>query len=176
MTQRYFNWGEPKPEELKKLGFRYCDRKMKVTMITTVAENQLPMTVSTSWGEELEVGLYYVLAVIPKGDNDQRFISDMHKHPIRWDKFVKTYRMLDIPLDSLTDSQYNLVKQGARPYYRFEGLWAKEVTEETWIKGLEHKEPVKVPLGNVLVFSIDGEPYSMERESFEDLYISDGIF
>ena len=175
--ETYRNLGEPNEAALERLGFRYYDRKMKVSMVYFLTKMMIPRTIVTDWGENLiATDSSYVVTISPLESDESRPIDELPAHPIQWDIFTKTYKPLSIDLNKLNKAERSLINQGCRPFYKFVGVWGKLVTGETWINGLEHgNEEVEVPVGHVLMIGVDGEPYHTSLRKFVGLYEANNL-
>lgn len=172
--ETYENMGKVDVDMIRPLGFVYYDRKKKVSMVYPLTQMMIPMHIHTSWGEELVANdSSYMIILNPVEPNESRPIHQLDRWPCQWDAFADSYKPFRVPVEDLTLAEQSLVAQGARPYYKFVGVWAKLITKPTQIRGgLEHGDrTVEVPIGNVLALGVDGEPYSMTRSKFEELYI-----
>lgn len=157
--------------EKRELGFMYYERKPITVMARVLTAMELPRTFTNWNGEPLiadEMG--YIVCFNPIKEKDKAIpMHQLPQYPVKYSVFVQTYRLFEL-IDELNEAEKGLIAQGCLPFYKFVGVWAKPVTTEIQILGLEHKNPEIVPLGNFLALGVDNEPYHMPAERFNELY------
>jgi hypothetical protein len=158
-------------EELVARGFRYFPRKKQLVMARELPASEAPKTIVTAW-DSLVAQAGTMICYEP-GDVVWPGLDDYFHWPVEKDIFGKTYRPWDEPNWTPTGAEAHLMSLGCKPYYKYVGVWAKQLTEETVIQSLESPEPVNVPPGAWVSIGVEGEPYALSDRSFNSRYDAD---
>jgi hypothetical protein len=104
------------------------------------------------------------------GDVLKATLDDYKPRPIEPDIFAETYRRWDEPNWHKTPTQAHLQRLGCQSYYKFVGVWAKQLTADTQVQSIESAKPTLAPRGAWLCVGTDGEPWSMTDVWFQEHY------
>lgn len=154
--------------ELRAAGFKRYDRKKDVVLARKLPASEAPKRIYTPDGDTLTAYENYMLLYYP-GNDTKASIDEYEQWPVEPEIFNKTYKPWNESWNP-TPAQRHLLRQGAKPYYKAVGVWAKPVKQDTYIQSLEHDSPVLVPKGRMMAIGVNGEPYSMGEDAFTARY------
>jgi hypothetical protein len=124
-------------------------------------------------GNEITAEAGYWIAYAA-GDVLKSTLDDYKPRPVDPDIFAETYRSWDEPNWQPTPTEAHLQQLGCKPYYKIASVWAKQLTAETWVKGMESDEATMSPKGAWLCIGTEGEPWSMTEVWFQAHYMMPG--
>jgi hypothetical protein len=161
-----------KPEALIADGFLPYRPVKQVTMARLLPPEEAPKTV-TSFGKSIiaQAGYWITYAA---GDAVRRTLDDYKPRPIKPAIFAEAYREWDEPKWHLTLPEAHLHQLGCRPFYKIASVWAKQLTHETWVQGIESFEPALAHIGSWLCVGMEGEPWIMTSVWFRIHYLLPG--
>lgn len=157
-------------EELIAHGFRYHARKKQLVMARVLPRAEAPKTIVTAW-DTLVAQAGHIICYDP-GDMVWPALDDYYHWPVEPRIFKETYRPWDEPGWKPSPPEKRLMGLGCKPFYKVVGVWAKKLTEETFVQSLESPEPVRLPPGVWVSIGVEGEPYSMSERNFRSRYES----
>lgn len=179
-------------DQRKALGFQYYERRPRRVWAKTAGVNDMHSPIIHSATEKLTFTAgYYIIYDPTRLKDDYTEYEGIHclkTWPVSPLAFYQTYSLLPVQFpyifedDNISASvspdnifyaiERDLVHAGGFfPVFRHVGVWAKVVSRNTMIAGLEHEGNFhEVPLGDMLALGIDGEPYHMSQEEFSRLY------
>ncbi len=155
-------------EDLIAHGFQYHERKKQLVMARVLPPDEAPKTIVTAW-DTLVAQAGYVICYDP-GDVVWPALDDYNHWPCEPYIFRDTYRPWDEPDWKPSPTEAHLMSLGCKPCYKVTGVWAKKLTEETFVQSIESPRPVRVPPGVWIGIGIEGEPYAMSDRSFRSRY------
>jgi hypothetical protein len=155
-------------QELVDSGFRYYARKKQIVMARMLPPEEAPMTIVTPW-DTLVATAGYVICYEP-GDVVWPSLEDYPHWPVQPRHFRETYARWSDKTWRPSPTEAHLMKLGCKPFYKFAGVWAKRLNQETMVQTLESPEPVPLPRGVWLAIGIEGEPYSLADKAFRSRY------
>jgi hypothetical protein len=158
-------WTEP---ELRADGFQYYQRNKAVVMVRQLPRDTSPVHVKVDY-ETLLVQDNHVMCY-GVGDTIQPNLDDYDHWPCELDIFKETYKPWDEPDWWPTPVESDLMSRGCMPYYKFTGVWAKKLTQPTYVQSLESPAPALIPPGQWLVIGAEGAPYHMNDAAFTSRY------
>jgi hypothetical protein len=167
---RQRNWTE---RELRARGYEYYARKKEVTMARSVPDFEAPKQITITQGDQLVVLAGYMICY-DAGDEVKATLDDYLQWPVAPEIFASAYKSWDEPDWQPTPAEEHLMQLGCKPYYKFTGVWAQQLEDDTYLQSLEHAEPVKVQRRQYIAIGIQGEPYSMGEVTFHTRYIRSG--
>jgi hypothetical protein len=150
-------------------GFHAYPSVKRLTMVRLLPVYEAPKTIESD-GETLTAEAGYWIAYVA-GEVLKNTLDDYDPRPIDPDVFADTYRAWDEASVPLTLTQAHLQQLGCQPYYKFASVWAKNLSTDTWIQGMESDEPVLTPAGAWLLIGTDGEPWSVTDTWFQTHYV-----
>lgn len=150
-------------------GFKAYPAIKRLTMVRQLPVDEAPKIIENA-GETLTAEAGYWIAYVA-GNVLKATLDEYKPRPIDPDVFAKTYRPWDEPDKTLTATQVHLLRLGCQPYYKFASIWAKHLTTEAWIQGMESDEPILVPAGAWLCIGIEGEPWGVTDAWFQSQYM-----
>ena len=156
-------------QALKADGFKAYPSVKRLTMVRLLPPEEAPKIIESD-GEMLTAEAGYWIAYVA-GKVLKETLDDYNPRPIDPDVFADTYRAWDEASVALTVTQAHLQQLGCQPYYKFAGVWAKQLDTDAWIQGMESEEPVLIPAGAWLCIGINGEPWSVTEAWFQTHYI-----
>jgi len=156
-------------EALKADGFKAYPSVKRLTMVRLLPPEEAPKIIESD-GEMLTAEAGYWIAYVA-GKVLKETLDDYNPRPIDPDVFADTYRAWDEAEKTLTATQVHLLRLGCQPYYKFAGVWAKQLDTDAWIQGMESEEPVLIPAGAWLCIGTNGEPWSVTDAWFQTHYI-----
>jgi hypothetical protein len=161
---RQRNWTE---KELRDAGFHYYHRKKSLVMARRLPESEAPLTI---WAnrEKLTVQAGYMICYNP-GKKAHPRLEDYEHWPCAPDIFRSTYKAWDSPWKP-RPAEKRLIAHGCKPYYKHTGIWAKRLTEETYIQSMESPKPVLIPAGDWIAIHGAEHPYHMSDKGFRERY------
>lgn len=149
-------------------GFHYYNRRKTLIMAGRLPESHAPMRIEYTYDHAYaEAG--DVICFTP-GTEKQDEILEYEHWSVKPEIFQKTYRVWNEPRWNPSESEEHLMAFGCRPYYKYMGIWARELQEPTYVKTLENEAPVLIPAGMWLAIGTDGEPWTIEPDDFTDRY------
>jgi hypothetical protein len=154
--------------ELVAHGFRYYPRKKQIVMARKLLAPEAPKTIETAW-DTLVAEAGFMICYEP-GDMVWPGLEDYAHWPVAPDIFEKTYHAWDETNWVPTPPEAHLMSLGCKPYYKFTGVWAKKLAQDTFVQSLESIEPVSVPAGVWLGIGVEGEPYPIAERTFASRY------
>jgi hypothetical protein len=157
-------------DELMADGFLHYYPVKRVTMVRMLPPEEAPQTMKAS-GNTITAEAGYWIAYTA-GEALKEKLDDYDPRPIEPTIFAETYRPWDEPNEALTSTESHLQRLGCQPYYKIAGVWAKQLTADTWVQGIESAEPVLSPKNNWLCIGVEGEPWSMTGDWFLKHYLS----
>jgi hypothetical protein len=163
---RQRNWTEA---ELREAGFHYYARQKQVVMARVLPADEAPLRIRLSEQERVAIPAGYMICY-QAGQKTRRGLREYEHWPCRADIFVDSYRAWDEPHWKPTPAEADLIARGCEPYYKFQGVWAKRVTQPTSVQSIESEGPVIIPIGNWLAIGDLGAPYYMDDASFQARY------
>lgn len=98
-------------------------------------------------------------------------LMDYDHWSVKLDIFLTTYRNWDTNNWTPLPPVQHLMRHGCKPYYKFRGAWARQLTEETYVHSLESPEPALVPPGVWVAIGEKGEPWHIEDHLFRSRYL-----
>ena len=154
--------------------FTYYKRRPRRSMVRTTNAFEQNMEIKTEWGETLYLADRMSFLIFDPSEHDQaRPINKIGHWPVAADIFATTYKVIYAPYDELSPAEQSLADQGCFAATKNEGTYATLLTDDVYIRGLEHPDdepPVLVPAGRWLIIGPDGEPYNTTNEKFAELY------
>ena len=169
---RQRNWSEA---QLRAGNFRFYRRVRKLVMARELPANEAPLTIKTSWDTLVaEAGC---MICFDPGKEMREDLYDYDHWPVRRDHFRDLYSPWDEPDLCPTPARQHLIDLGCSPHYNRGGVWARILSEDTWVESDESTEPVRIPAGARLCIasrgSAWGAPYSMAEEQFRARFETD---
>ena len=164
------NWTD---DELIAAGFRPYVRRKQVVMARQLPAEDSPREIPSKYEILVADGEYVIC--YDTGDHVGGRFEDYHRWPIRKDIFDRDYRIWDEVGWMPIPAQLHLMSLGCLPYYKIAHVWAKELVQDTPVRSLESPEPVLIPAGAWLCIGTEGEPYSMDKETFHSRYYTDSV-
>lgn len=155
-------------EELRAAGFSQFLRKKEVVLARVIGDDEAPKHIKTSQGDTLIAQSGYFICYMA-GYERRETLDDYEQWPVEPTIFQDTYRVWDESWQP-TPAEEHLLHYGCKPYYKFAGVWAKEVDEDTVYQSLEHENPAVAPTGTFLAIGKQGEPYTMGKKTFHSRY------
>ena len=140
----------------------------RITMARILPPEEAPKTIKTSWDTLTAKAGYWIAYVA--GSIMKKKLDDYHPRPIAPTIFSKTYLPWDEPNWKPSPTEAHLKKMGCMPYYKTASVWAKRLTVETWVQGLESDKPALSPKGSWLCIGTAGEPWSVTQAWFKTRY------
>lgn len=160
------NWSE---DELRTEGFEYYERRKQRIMAGRLPAAAAPMPIhyplETVYAEAGDV------IIFDPTDSVKRHIREYDHWSVKPDLFLRTYRKWDEEDWSPTPAETHLMRYRCRPYYKHQGVWARQLKEPTYILSLESKQPALVPAGVWVLVGDQGEPWHSADHSFRSRYI-----
>jgi hypothetical protein len=150
-------------------GFQSCQPIKRLVMARRLPADEAPKIIESD-GETLTAEAGYWIAYVA-GKTLKATLDEYEPRPIEPHIFAETYRPWDEPDQTLTVTQAHLQQLGCQSYYKFANIWAKQLSTETWIQGMESDEPVLTPAGEWLCIGAGGEPWSVTDEWFQTHYL-----
>jgi hypothetical protein len=153
-------------------GFLYYRPVKRVTMVRKLPPEEAPKSMKSA-GNTITAEAGYWIAYAA-GEVIKAALDDYKPRPIEPEIFAETYRTWDEPDLQLTSTEAHLRQLGCQPYYKTAGVWAKLLTAETRIQGMESDEPSVAPKGAWLCVGMEGEPWSITEAWFQAHYLLPG--
>ncbi len=160
------DWTE---QELYDAGFQYYLPVKLIVMARVLPEAEAPLSIAVSEFEAVEVEAGYVICYEP-GHFLRARLNDYPHWPVHPDIFDRSYIAWDDPAWKAGPTEKHLLRYGCKPYYKSEGVWAKELMDATWVQSLESKQAILVPVGRWLLISPWGEPWATDAATFYARY------
>jgi hypothetical protein len=164
MKQR--NWTK---DELIAAGFRYYDRRKQLVMAGRLPRAVAPLRIQYNlyevYAEAGDIICYDPGTVFYPRLRDYEFWS------VKPNLFIETYKKWDAPDWQPNQIERFFLKHNCRPYYKFKGVWAKQITNPTYVLSLESREPALLAPKMWLAIGEAGEPWGLEPESFARRYV-----
>jgi hypothetical protein len=151
-------------------GYTYYERKKQLVMVRELRPEEAPMIIEFPF-ETVTVEAGYIICYDPGDGQKKKRINEYDHWPVRPDLFEQTYRRWDVPRWKPNPAAEHLMRNGCRPYYKFAGVWAKQLLEPTYIQSVESDEPVLAPAGMWIALGSKNEPWYMEDETFRSRYV-----
>jgi hypothetical protein len=139
-----------------------------VTMVRKLPAGEAPKTMKAGRDIVTAEAGYWIAYVA--GEMVKSTLDDYKPRPIEPDIFAETYHAWDEPNWKPTLSEIRLKQLGCTPYYKIASIWAKQLTTDTWIKGIESDEPSLSIKGAWLCIGMEGEPWSITDAWFQAHY------
>jgi hypothetical protein len=159
-------------DELTADGFLYYRPVKRMTMVRLLPPEEAPKIMKAA-GNTITAEAGYWIAYAA-GDTLKAALDDYKPRPIDPEIFAETYRPWDEPREKLTPTQAHLQQLGCTPYYKTAGVWAKLLTAETRVQGMESAQPSVAPKGAWLCVGMEGEPWSITDVWFQAHYLLPG--
>lgn len=163
------SWTEP---ELRAMGFQPYQRKREIIWARVLPPSEAPKAIKASDGTVLYAQAGHMICYRP-GEEAQPSLDDYDQWPVEDQIFAETYTRAEETL-RLSPAERHLAIAGCLPYYKASGVWAKEITEDTYVQSLEHPQPVLVESGHMMAIGTRGEPYAMSQDDFHTRYEPEG--
>jgi hypothetical protein len=154
-------------KELHSAGFRYYHRRKSLVMARRLPESEAPLTIRAN-RETLTVQAGYIICYDP-GRKAHTRLEDYDHWPCAPEIFHATYKAWDTPWKPRL-AEKRLLDSGCKPYYKFVGVWAKQLEEDTYIQSLESPQPILIPTGDWVAIQGQEHPYHMSDEGFRERY------
>jgi hypothetical protein len=141
----------------------------RITMVRRLPPKKTPKTMKTSKNTitaEAECWIAYETEGVLK-----ETMNDYKPRPIKPDIFAATYQCWDEPDWRPTPIQGYMRRLGCQPYYKIASVWAKQLTDATWVQSMESTTPSLVEKGAWLCIDMEGEPWSMTDAGFQAHYL-----
>jgi hypothetical protein len=155
--------------ELLRDGFAYYDSRKRVSMARRLPKEEAPKVIHTAWDTIIAQAGYYIL--YQPGDVLHESLDDYEPRPLEPHIFAKTYALWDEPGWKPSPTERHLMQLGCKPYYKTVGVWAKRLTEPTYVQSLESPKPSLAPVGAWLCVGAAGEPWSVTDDWFRWRYV-----
>jgi hypothetical protein len=159
-------------QELVAQGFLYYPPIKRVTMVRQLPASESPKVIRTAWDTITATTGYYIAYVA--GNTLKKRLDDYEPRPIEPHIFHATYLPWDEPGRKPSPTEAHLMKLGCRPYYKIAGVWAKKLTEPTFVQSIESSKPSLAPAGAWLCVGTEGEPWTVTEQWFRTRYRSPG--
>lgn len=156
-------------EALRAAGFRYYERRKQVTMVRELPPEEAPKTIKTSW-DTLVAQAGCMIVYNPVYERLDA-LDDYEHWPVQPEVFHASYKEWDEPDRTTTPAEMHLLQAGCLPYFKYVGVWARQLTAPTWVQSLESPEPALAPVGAWLCIGVHGEPWVQSDEGFRSRYI-----
>lgn len=156
-------------DELQSAGFQYYPRRKQLVLAGRLPAEHAPLKIHYPL-EDVIAEAGDVICFEP-GDTLLKRLLDYEHWSVKLDIFRDTYRNWN-ELDWQPNASTRfLMAHGCKPYYKWKGAWAVQLTDPTWIQSLESPEPLEVPPGMWLLIGTSGEPWHNEDDDFRSRYI-----
>jgi hypothetical protein len=149
-------------------GFHAYRPVKRITMMRMLPQEKVPEDTETP-PDTITVQASYWMAYAG-GDALKASPENGDLRPIEAHIFAAGYRRWDDPDWRPTSTEGHLQQLGYMPYYKTTSLWAKALTEETWVQGQESSQPLLAAAGAWLCLGIDGKPWSETDAWFQTHY------
>jgi hypothetical protein len=156
-------------EELRRHGFRYYACRKRVTLARRLPPEEAPKVIYTPWDTIIAQAGYYIL--YQPGETVQDNLDDYAPRPVEPHIFAQTYAPYRDPDWQPTPAEAHLIRLGCKPFYKTVGVWARRLTEPTYVLSLESVEPSLAPVGAWLCVGSMGEHWTVTDEWFMMRYI-----
>ncbi|MCU0499542.1 MAG: hypothetical protein MUF87_19505 [Anaerolineae bacterium] len=156
--------------ELRAQGFAYYERKKQLVLAGRLPSTRAPLPILYDF-ETVYAQAGDVICFTPT-EQIRKSIMDYTHWSVKPDIFRETYRIWDAPHWTPNAGVQHLMRHGCRPYYKHQGVWAKQLTEPLTLQSLESAEPTEVPVGAWLAIGSQGEPWHIAPENFYERYLS----
>ncbi len=170
MSEPIIQQREMTDDQRRAEGYHYYERKKQIVLVRKLLPSEAPMVIEFPF-ETVTVEAGYLICYDPGEGERKRRMKDYDHWPVRPDIFAETYRRWDVPRWKPTPAEKHLMMMGCRPFYKFAGVWAKQLKEPTYVHSVESDEPVLAPAGMWIALGAKGEPWYIEEENFQDRYI-----
>lgn len=162
------NWTD---DELRTEGFAPYNIRKSRRFSRILPPDESPLTIHlTQWDTvEIEAGYHIVFFA---GDILQKTLYDYEHWPVSPQHYALTYADWDEPFTP-SPTEAHLISLGCVPCYKFAGIWAKKLTEPTYVQSVESSQPVLLPPGIWVGIGATGEPWHMEDEQFNRRYYTE---
>ena len=158
-------WNE---NELRTNGFEYYQRVKEMVMVRQVSRGNAPLRVKVDF-ETLVIEGDHVMCYEP-GERVRGNLDEYEHWPCEVSIFKETYKPWDEPGWKPSPAERDLMVRGCAPVYKFSGVWARPLTEPTYVQSLESPKPARIPAGQWLVIGAQGAPYHMNETAFHARY------
>lgn len=155
-------------EELQQQGFKYYERKREIIYARRLSESEAPKTIKTSW-DTLTANTGDMICYNIESESALPSLDEYDHWPVQSDIFEQTYAA-DHKTRFCTTAMDQLLDAGCAPYYKHAGVWAKLLTEPTYVQTLESPEPVLFPVLEWLCIGVAGEPWVQSDDGFRGRY------
>lgn len=164
---RQRKWTE---RELRAEGFRYYPSRKQVTMVRRLPPDEAPKVIETPWDTIVAQAGYFI--AYQTNEAPGKPLDDYAPRPIEPHIFKETYAPWRVPHWKPTPTEAYLMKLGCKPFYKTVGVWAKRLTEPTYVQSIESDEPSLSPVGAWLCIGSAGEPWTVTNEWFHRRYVT----
>ncbi|MBI5668635.1 MAG: hypothetical protein HZC41_11570 [Chloroflexi bacterium] len=158
--------------ELRAQGFRYYASRKQVTMVRRLPPEEAPKVIKTPWDTIVAQAGYYI--AYQTNNPPGKPLDAYEPRPIEPRIFKETYARWREPNWKPSPTEAHLMKLGCKPYYKTVGVWAKRLTEPTYVQSLESDQPTLAPAGAWLCVGSAGEPWTVTDEWFRRRYVMPG--
>lgn len=155
--------------ELHTQGFVYYERKKQLVLAGRLPAVRAPMPIIYDF-ETVYAEVGDVICFTP-ADHWRKSILDYTHWSVKPDIFRETYRSWDTLGWTPNAGAQQLMRHGCRPYYKHQGVWAKQLSAPIILQSLESAEPTEVPAGAWLAIGSQGEPWHIAPENFYERYL-----
>ncbi len=162
---RQRDWSE---RELFAAGFQQYDRKKVLVMARELPVHEAPKKIETPW-DSLTAEAGAMICYDP-GETVRAELDDYHHWPSQRDLSDRQYAAWDEPEYVSSAPEAHLLQLGCKPYYKVNGVWARQLDAPTYVQSIESEEPALAPAGSWLCIGLDGEPWTQDDESFRARY------
>lgn len=145
----------------------------RITMVRMLPKEEAPKTMKAA-GNTITAEAGYWIAYA-SGEKLKDTLEEYKPRPIEPEIFAETYRPWDESNWHPTQTEAHLQQLGCVPYYKTASVWAKQLTAETWVKGMESDEATEAPIGTWLCIGREGEPWSITDTWFQEHYLLPGL-
>lgn len=159
-------------QELIVRGFLTYRPVKQITMARMLPPEEAPKTMTTS-GNKITAEAGYWIAYAA-GTVLKETLDDYKPRPIEPEIFAETYAPWDEPNWQPTLTEAHLQRLSCKPYYKTASIWAKQLTVETRVQGMESAEPSLSPKGAWLCVGMEGEPWTITDVWFKAHYLLPG--
>jgi hypothetical protein len=163
---RQHQWTE---QELLSQGFHYISRRKQRILAARLPESRAPLPIDYEM-ETVYADAGDVICFEPGTERKANILQYNH-WSVKPDIFLATYQCWDEPRWTPTPAELHLMKHGCRPYYKFKGAWAKQLTQPVYVQSLESPEPVLIPVGVWLMIGESGDPWTIGEDTLLRRYI-----
>lgn len=163
---RQRTWTE---RELRAEGFRHYASRRQVTMVRRLPPDEAPKVIKTPWDTIVAQAGYYI--AYQTSEAPGKPLDAYAPRPIEPDIFKTTYAPWRVPDWKPSPTEAHLMKLGCKPFYKTVGVWAKRLTEPTYVQSIESDQPSLSPAGAWLCIGSAGEPWTVTNEWFHRRYV-----